>query len=112
MPGRQANTRDVPNDRDAWLLAVAWDSYVRAGDAGACAYGFRAGGSPLRGPAHRDACLADVEGILLPGIQRRIADAVASGASGAAERDDLADLDRLRRWLSSWSDADLMVPSG
>ena len=63
------------------------------------------------GPAHRDACLAHVEEVLLPRIQRRIADAVASHEADADERDDLEGLGRLRRWLSSWSDAGLMAPS-
>lgn len=109
MPGSNPQDGNVPDDREAWLLAAAWGSYVHAGDPGACLYGFRAGGSPPQGPGHRDACLAHVNGVLLPGVQRRTADAVASGAASAAQRDELEDLARLRRRLTSWADADLVT---
>lgn len=59
----------------------------------------------------RAACLAHLDGHLLPGARRRSDDAVASGESGAAERGDIKELHRLRRWLTSWSDADLAVAS-
>ena len=109
MPGSEISSQDLPNDREAWLLAAAWGSYVHAGDEGACLYGFHAGGSPPQGPAHRDACLAHLDRTLLPAAHRRRERAVGAGASGDAQAGDLRELDRLRDWLSSWSDTDLAL---
>lgn len=107
MPGSRKSRLDMPDDYEAWLLAAAWGSYISNGDPGACLYGFRAGGSPPQSPAHRDACLAHIDEVLLPSVRDRVVDATGSGASTDADRTDLADLERLRRWLSSWSDGDL-----
>jgi len=47
--------------RDAWLYAASWGSYMRAGDPGACMYGFDAR-FHLKSEAHRAACLDHIAG--------------------------------------------------
>jgi len=42
--------------KDAWLYAASWGSYIRAGDPGACMYGFNEN-FHVQSEDHRAACL-------------------------------------------------------
>jgi hypothetical protein len=47
-------------NKEAWLYAAAWGSYIREGDPGACLYGFSER-FQVQSEAHREACLREMK---------------------------------------------------
>jgi hypothetical protein len=54
----------------AWETAAQWGSLIRAGDPGACMYGFNEKGL-VQSEAHRAACLDWIDRECLPGSNKR-----------------------------------------
>lgn len=54
----------------AWETAAQWGSLIRAGDRGACMYGFNEKGL-VQSEAHQAACLNWIDHNCLPGASKR-----------------------------------------
>lgn len=75
--------------KDAWLRAAQWGSFVRAGDPGACMYGFDETGR-VQSEAHRKACLDWIDG-----------ECRAAAALNDDPAQDNRELDELRAYIAA-----------